>query len=397
VEVGVEVRPTKSGEITGIRFFKGAGNTGVHRGSLWSASGELLARVTFVGETASGWQTAMLDTPVSVTAGTSYVASYLAPKGHYSATSGFFSQGWSSGDLTAPAGANGRYVYGADGGFPAYSWGSTNYFVDVVFERTPTAPSIAGRTPAPDATGVDTGEAPRISFADPIQPSGWTMTLRAGSTTVPGSAVLSPDGTRLTFTPQSPLAAGTTYTVEVAGVRSPDGPALPTTSWSFTTAASSAPTVSLLDGQTPAGHATDSDPIELGMAFVPSVDGEVTGVRFWKGPGNTGVHTGSLWSADGTRLATVTFVDETDSGWQTVRFGSPVAVTAGTTYVVSYYSPSGRFSYTGGYFADPRTSGPLTAPAGSNGRYRYGSGGGFPTGSWNSTSYFVDVLFRAQS
>jgi hypothetical protein len=37
----------------------------------------------------------------------------------------------------------------------------------------------------------------------------------------------------------------------------------------------------------------------------------------------------------------------------------------------------------------------LTAPAGNNGLFRYGAGGGFPNGSWNSTNYFVDVLFRA--
>ena len=67
---------------------------------------------------------------------------------------------------------------------------------------------------------------------------------------------------------------------------------------------------------------------------------------------------------------------------------------AGQTYVVSYYSPTGRFSATGAYFATPRTVGPLTAAAGNNGLFRYGAGGGFPNGSWNSTNYFVDVLFR---
>ncbi|MET0523639.1 MAG: DUF4082 domain-containing protein, partial [Nocardioides sp.] len=395
VEVGVEVRPTKAGEITGIRFFKGSGNTGSHRGSLWSASGELLARVTFVGETASGWQTAMLDSPVAVTPGISYVASYLAPKGHYSATSGFFSNAWTSGDVTAPAGANGRYLYGADGGFPSYSWGDTNYFVDVVFEKAPSAPVVTGRSPAPDATGVSTDAAPRITFADPVATDGWTMTVTHGGTAVPGSAALSADRTRLTFTPDAPLPSSTQYAVEVAGVRSLDELALSTTTWSFTTGVPSAPTVSLLDGETPAGHSTDSDPLELGMAFVPAVAGEVTGVRFWKGPGNTGVHTGSLWSIDGTRLATMTVTDETDSGWQTAPFDAPIPVTPGRTYVVSYYSPTGRFSYTGGFFATAWSEGPLTAPAGDNGRYRYGSGGAFPTGSWNSTSYFVDVLFRA--
>ena len=40
-------------------------------------------------------------------------------------------------------------------------------------------------------------------------------------------------------------------------------------------------------------------------------DGRVLGVRFYKGPGNTGTHTGSLWTATGERVATGTFADET--------------------------------------------------------------------------------------
>ncbi len=62
---------------------------------------------------------------------------------------------------------------------------------------------------------------------------------------------------------------------------------------------------------------------------------------------------------------------------------------------MSYYAPNGHYSATPAYFATPRTVGPLTAPPGNNGLYRYGAGGGFPTGSWNSTNYFVDVVFAA--
>lgn len=394
VELGVEFKPTKPGTVTGIRFFKGAGNTGAHKGSIWSADGTKLAGVSFVGETESGWQTAMLSTPLAVTAGTTYVVSYHAPRGHYSTTGGFFSEPWVSGDLTAPPGNNGRYLYGA-GGFPLYSWNATNYFVDVVFERDPTPVTVTGRTPAPDATDVSVDVSPRITFSDAILTDGWSMTLRHGDVEVPGTASLSADGTRLTFDPTGALATSTSYTVTVSGVRSQGRVPLETQSWTFTTESAGGLVVSLFDASVPAGHATDSDPLELGTAFVPSVDGAATGVRFWKGTGNGGVHTGSLWAADGTLLATVTFADETDSGWQTASFSSPVPVTSGTPYVVSYYSPSGRFSYTSAFFSEAWTAGPLTAPAGNNGLYRYGAGGGFPTGSWNSTNYFVDVLFRA--
>ena len=42
----------------------------------------------------------------------------------------------------------------------------------------------------------------------------------------------------------------------------------------------------------------ETQPLELGVKFRSDVAGQVTGVRFYKGAGNTGTHTGHLWSAD---------------------------------------------------------------------------------------------------
>ena len=47
------------GNVAGIRFYKGASNTGTHIGNLWDSGGALLASATFVNETASGWQTVL--------------------------------------------------------------------------------------------------------------------------------------------------------------------------------------------------------------------------------------------------------------------------------------------------------------------------------------------------
>ena len=69
--------------------------------------------------------------------------------------------------------------------------------------------------------------------------------------------------------------------------------------------------------------------------------GTITGVRFYKEIDNTGTHTGSLWSAGGTLLASGTFSGESASGWQELDFSTPVAITAGTTYVVSYHTDAG--------------------------------------------------------
>src|SRR5262249_21721939 len=132
---------------------------------------------------------------------------------------------------------------------------------------------------------------------------------------------------------------------------------------------------------------------ELGVRFVPTADGLVTAVRFYKGSGNTGTHMGRVWDAAGNLLGSVTFAGETATGWQVAAVATPVAVSAGPTYAVSDHAPAGRCAYTSGYFATGYTSGALVAPAGANGVYRYGSGGGFPDQTYESTNYWVDVVF----
>src|SRR5436190_3431703 len=56
VEVGVKFKSDIAGSITGIRFFKGPQNTGIHTVSLYTVSGILLARIVSSGETPTGWQ-----------------------------------------------------------------------------------------------------------------------------------------------------------------------------------------------------------------------------------------------------------------------------------------------------------------------------------------------------
>ena len=54
----------------------------------------------------------------------------------------------------------------------------------------------------------------------------------------------------------------------------------------------------------------------------PTTNGYISGVRFYKGTTNTGVHIGNLWTTSGTLLATATFTNESASGWQQVNFSS---------------------------------------------------------------------------
>ena len=187
----------------------------------------------------------------------------------------------------------------------------------------------------------------------------------------------------------------TSLTVTVTGVNSTTAGALADQTWSFQTGSAATALVSMFPTQTPVTPSdSDATGIELGTAFTPSVAGSVTAIKFYKGSGNTGTHTGSLWTSTGTKLASVTFAGESASGWQTAQLATPVDLTAGQTYVVSYFAPKGHYSSTGAFFNSPVTNGPLTAVSTNNGLYRYGSTSGFPTSSWNATNYFVDVVFR---
>ncbi|MEX5631248.1 DUF4082 domain-containing protein [Parafrankia sp. FMc2] len=408
IEVGVRFQPTSDGWIYGLRFFKGPGNTGTHVGSLWDSSGARLASVTFTGESETGWQQAALSPPIAVQAGTTYTASYHAPAGHYAYTNGAFA---TAGAGTAPiralsntdAGGNGVFAYGPSSR-PTESAQASNYWVDVVFDTTApndsVPPVVAGVTPAPGATAVAPGTAITATFSEPIQPGTLAMTVHeAAGAGAAAAGTVSYDGPTqtATFTPNATLAYGRGYTVTVSGATDLLGNAMagPET-WTFTTAQPDCPCTAF--GSTvPPQIAGDAQAIELGMKFRVSQPGLISGVRFYKSAGNTGTHLGSLWSATGTRLAAAVFTGETATGWQTVSFTGPVAVTPGTTYIVSYHTNTGYYAATGGYFADPPAStSPVVALAsgadGPNGVYVYG-GTAFPTESYNNANYWVDPVF----
>jgi hypothetical protein len=155
VELGLKFRADQAGFVTGIRFYKSAANTGTHVGSLWTSAGAKLASVTFTSETPSGWQQATFGTPVAISANTVYVASYHTNVGHYAADMGYFAgAGWDNMPLHALAdgasGGNSVYRYGSGSVFPNQTWGSANYWVDVVFNPSTPVPALSsvGVTPA---------------------------------------------------------------------------------------------------------------------------------------------------------------------------------------------------------------------------------------------------------
>ena len=144
-------------------------------------------------------------------------------------------------------------------------------------------------------------------------------------------------------------------------------------------------------------HGADAA-VELGVKFRSDVEGTIRGVRFYKASTNTGTHVGNLWSAAGTLLASGTFSDESASGWQEVRFATPVRIAPNTTYVASYHTDVGHYSCDRDYFAESAHDRvPLhaiaSAESGGNGVFAFGSTSTFPSESFLATNYWVDVVF----
>jgi hypothetical protein len=390
VTLGVKFSASQDGQISAVSFYKAPGNTGSHMGALWSTSGALLASGTFTNESSTGWQTLTFATPVDVTAGTVYVASYRTTVGAYSVTPSGFSGGLTVGPLTA---TSGMYSYADQ--YPNSS-SSASYLVDVTF--SPSAPrlSVVGDTPGDGAVGVPLNSTISLTTSRPLA-SGYTVSVTSGGAPIAGTAHLSADGTVASFVPSASLPANKTVQVTFGNLNGAGGGTLPNQSWSFTTADPNAPVPDTLFGNlTPAvaANSSDASPVEVGTAFTTDVAGTVTGIRFYKATTNTGTHVGHLWTSDGVLLASVTFTAESASGWQSALLSAPVTLTPDTRYVVSYYAPNGNYSSTSSFFGSDYVSIPLTAPRSGNGLYLYGTGGGMPVYSWNNSNYFVDVTFQ---
>ena len=137
--------------------------------------------------------------------------------------------------------------------------------------------------------------------------------------------------------------------------------------------------------------------IELGVKFQSLVSGSLAGIRFYKTPGNIGMHTAQLYSADGTLLASKGFISESDSGWQQVYFDTTVLIASNTTYIAAYFSPLGNYSSTVSGLKTEIINGPLTALAdgedGVNGLYKYTDTPALPDRGYNSSDYWVDIIF----
>ncbi len=139
LELGVRVTSSEEGWVKRVYFYKYQEDTSPHSAQVWSANGTLLGRQDFTDESASGWQSVVLDDPVKIAAGQTFTVSV------YGATYGYAGNAFpnqSVGPLTV---INGFYKYTNQSEFPNGTVG-TNYAVDFNFSTNAT-PEVSDPVP----------------------------------------------------------------------------------------------------------------------------------------------------------------------------------------------------------------------------------------------------------
>ena len=465
IELGMTFSASQAGQVTQLKYFRGASDandTDVRDGHLWASNGTLLATATFTsGSGQSGWQVATLSAPVAIAAGTKYIVSYKT-NNNYVATNSFFSpanevafdgvddDAFSDpfGVLSAPqndaVNRNGVYKYGtAAAVFPDQTYQGEHYWVDVSFTTTPSTTPIVTLAVTPssvtedgasnlvytftrsivnssaltvnytvggsatngtDYSGIDTaGTTKTITFAANSATATVTVDPTADTTVEPNETVA------LTLATGSGYAVGTTAAV-VGTITNDDGPSV-TSSSLFT----SKPVTGVLYN--------DATPVELGMKFTANQSGQITELKYYRDAADandTDNRTGRLWSSSGAVLGSVTFNSTANqSGWQVAALSSPIAITAGQTYVVSYrtdnnylaagsfFAPANEVTFDGiqdnaftdsfGFLSAPQSTVVSGGGVGGNGVYNYGTSVVLPNNTYNAANYWVDVTASTTS
>lgn len=395
IEVGMRFKADQAGYISGARFYKVSGMTGTHTASLWDNMGNRIAQAIFTSESPTGWQQINFS-PVAITANTIYTVSVYMADGNYTATPNFFTgTEINNSPLIAPSDTNawdglgnrgqGDYSAGASA-YPTSYYNGGNYWVDVsyVASTSTAAPQVTAQTPVPNATNVPVGNVDIIATFDKSMDastinSNTFLVKDSGGNPVAGTVSYNVQTYVATFTADTIWNTSSKYTVTLKGSGSPamadmQGITLAADNvWSFTT--SSAPLAcpcTLYNRQNPAGSTTYLDSTvnnsELGTKIVPQESGYITALRFYKSiitPDTT--HDGNIWDSNGNNLATVSFTNESEYGWQEATLTTPLYVRRGQVYVISYGMATGDYQALAGGFTSALTSPGLAAyPSGDS-------------------------------
>ena len=149
LELGVSASTSSPISISAVRFYKVDGSTQSHTANIWNSAGTKIATKSFTGETRSGWQQVVLNTPVVVNSGENFTVSVFSPEYYYP------NQAFPNLTVGPVTIRNGVYNYTNSSAFPnsvhtpANSGIGSNYGIDFVFTSVdaPTnsiAPTISG-------------------------------------------------------------------------------------------------------------------------------------------------------------------------------------------------------------------------------------------------------------
>ncbi|MEH1774161.1 MAG: N,N-dimethylformamidase beta subunit family domain-containing protein [Nostoc sp.] len=393
-ELGMKFHSATGGQISAIRFWKAPSETGTHIGKIWTATGTLLASVTFTNETASSWQNQALGTPLNIQANTTYVVS-VNVNTYYVATYDQLGSPIVNGDLSSVADDNNGVFNGTPGAFPTGSYRNTNYFRDIDFVAVslPTITKISGDNQTGAAgTSLPTPFVVQVKNGAGNPQSGVTVNfaVTSGGGSVSSTSVVTDVNGQASTTLMLGANPGATSPVTNTVSATANGVGSVTFSASANPSGNSQ---NILTTQVPSiPNATDNASYELGTKFRSAKGGQITAIRFWKAASETGSHIGKIWTATGTLLASITFTNETASGWQEQLLETPLNIQSNTTYVVSV-NANAYYVATYDELASSIVNGDLSSVADGNNAVYNSSPNSFPTSSYRNSNYYRDIAF----
>lgn len=410
VTVGTAFSSAVAARVTGMRFYRGAGNEGPHVGRLWTGDGAELATVSFPMTGEAGWQTATFDRPVDLTPGRLYVVGYRAPSGAYAADPAYFTAGPRP---SFPLIAHGSVLGAGDAEvFPTLPVQDVNVYVDPIIELSHTGgASAVGPSAQRSVVRLFEGWTPQEAAVADEAPSQVGVRLRStvdgrvtalrfyrgpdnegphrgfvwsASGELLGEAAFTEGGSdgwqRATLDEPVPLAAGDEVIVSYLAPRgrwavSPAdllyprivGPLVALEGRYAEAAAPAVPTLTLPGanyGVDVEFVASDRAPIlparsrpllsaiapeawvrsparEIGTVLTATRGMRIVGIRAYLPRTDVRPVVATVWSADGSRLASTVISPTEAPGWRTVVLAAPIPVAAGSTITVSYSSPEG--------------------------------------------------------
>lgn len=213
--LGVKVFSDVPGKVLGCSFYKALTNTGIHVVSLWGDSGKVLATQAATAETASGKQSVIFVSPVTIAPNQIVSCGYSAPNGHFSYDNNAFAVQKDVAPLHVPSNG-GVYVYSSQATtWPTGVWQATSYGVDVLF-----SPSTGSTTWISGTTVSATNSAANITWNTAVLSDSqvdYGPTLAYGNSTAVTPATATAHSVAV-----GGLSAGTTYHFRVRS-RDSDG------------------------------------------------------------------------------------------------------------------------------------------------------------------------------